>query len=98
MNVINNIKALYTAGAPILAGSDAISVITLDIGVPFGLTLHQELQHFVYEVGMSEVDALNSVTKVAAKYHGLEDRGVVEVGKRADPSSRCRSSWLQKYC
>jgi imidazolonepropionase-like amidohydrolase len=84
MNVINNVKALYAAGAPILAGSDAIGVITPDIGVPFGLTLHQELQHFVYEVGMSEVDALNSATKVAAKYHGLKDRGVVEVGKRAD--------------
>ncbi|KAF2661786.1 hypothetical protein K491DRAFT_386304 [Lophiostoma macrostomum CBS 122681] len=84
MDVIKNVKALHAAGVPLLAGTDAVGALTPNVTIPFGLTLHQELQHLVYEVGMSAAEALNSATRVAAKYHGLEDRGVVKKGKRAD--------------
>ena len=82
-----NAKLLYEAGVPLIAGTDAIGSITLNgtvVSIPFGLTLHLEMQHLVEIVGMSPAEAINAATREAAKRHRVLDRGEVEVGKRAD--------------
>jgi imidazolonepropionase-like amidohydrolase len=82
-NVHSNVAAMHEAGIPILAGTDAVGKLNENVTIPFGLTLHEELQNLV-AAGLSPVEALNAATRVAAKWHGLLDRGVVELGKRAD--------------
>jgi imidazolonepropionase-like amidohydrolase len=83
-NVVHNVRAMYRNGIPLLAGTDAVGPIAPNITLPFGDTLHGELQHFVEDVGMSPVEAINAATKVAAEYHRLGDRGRIKVGMRAD--------------
>lgn len=77
-----NTAAMHKAGVPLLAGTDAIGVIP-PIDTPFGLTLHWELEHLV-EIGMTPAEALRAATIVPALWHGLEDRGAILPGKRAD--------------
>lgn len=56
-------------------------------GSPFsvkhGDSLHHELELLV-EAGLSTVEALQAATTLPAKYFNLHDRGIIEVGKRAD--------------
>ncbi|KAH7389487.1 hypothetical protein DE146DRAFT_664263 [Phaeosphaeria sp. MPI-PUGE-AT-0046c] len=82
--VVHNVRAMYRAGIPLLAGTDAVGPISPNITLPFGDTLHGELQHLVEDVGMSPAEAIDSATRVAAKHHCLQDRGAIEVGMRAD--------------
>ena len=82
-----NAKLLYEAGVPLIAGTDAVGSIALNgtvVSVPFGLTLHLEMEHLVQIVGMSPAEAINAATREAAKWHRVPDRGSIEVGKRAD--------------
>lgn len=83
-NIVHNVRAMYRNGIPLLAGTDAVGPIAPNITLPFGDTLHGELQHFVEDVGMSPAEAINSATRVAADYHRLHDRGAISVGMRAD--------------
>jgi imidazolonepropionase-like amidohydrolase len=77
------VTAMYRAGIPILAGTDANATP----GVPFsprhGESLHQELELLV-DAGLSTLDALRAATSLPARYFGLDDRGVVAPGHRAD--------------
>ncbi|KAL6872852.1 hypothetical protein J3F83DRAFT_731186 [Trichoderma novae-zelandiae] len=82
-NVYENVKALHAAGIPILAGTDAVGTINANISVPFGLTLHFELENLV-EAGLTTVEALRAATEVAAQHHKLTDRGKIAPGMRAD--------------
>lgn len=75
-----NTKLLYDAGVTILAGTDSVGT---SLGVPFGLSLHRELQYLV-ELGMSEAEVLRAATEIPAVFHRRPDRGVVYPGKRAD--------------
>ncbi len=83
-NVVHNVRAMYEAGVPVIAGTDAVGTINANISLPFGDTLHQEMQFFVEELGMSPAEAINAATVNGARYHRLNDRGVVEHGMRAD--------------
>ncbi len=75
-----DILLLLECGVPILAGTD--------VGAPLvipGASLHDELEMFVSDVGMSTLQALQSATVNAARFVGEEeDRGTVEEGKIAD--------------
>ncbi|UKZ54097.1 hypothetical protein TrVGV298_007903 [Trichoderma virens] len=82
-NVYENVKAIHAAGIPILAGTDAVGVINANISVPFGLTLHFELENLV-EAGLTTVEALRAATDLAAQHHKLTDRGRIAPGMRAD--------------
>lgn len=79
-----SVAALYRARVPILAGTDANATPGVPFVVPFGDSLHFELQLLVKDAGMSPLDALRAATVLPAKYYGLKDRGRVEVGARAD--------------
>jgi hypothetical protein len=66
-----------------LAGTDAVGVINANISVPFGLSLHFELENLV-EAGLTTVEALRAATELAAQHHRLADRGKIAPGMRAD--------------
>ena len=71
-------RQLREAGVPILAGSDAPNPGTIH-----GATLHRELE-LLTRAGLSPVAALAAATSVPADAFGLDDRGRVAVGRRAD--------------
>lgn len=82
-----NAKLLYAAGVPLIAGTDSVGTLTMNgssVAVPWGLTLHYELQDLVHMVGMTPAEAINAATREAAKWHRVPDRGSIEVQKRAD--------------
>jgi imidazolonepropionase-like amidohydrolase len=73
-----NVRALRDAGVPILAGTDAPNP-----GLAHGASLHQELELLV-EAGLMATEALSSATSVPADRFGLNDRGRIARGLRAD--------------
>lgn len=82
-----NARNLYDAGIPLIAGTDSVGTMKVNgtaVTVPFGYTLHQEMQNFVEIIGMSPAEAINAATREAARWHRVMDRGSIEVGKRAD--------------
>jgi imidazolonepropionase-like amidohydrolase len=86
-NAEENACRLYRAGIPLIAGTDSVGHLAangLELDVPWGLTLHYELQHLVYIVGMTPAEAINAATSKAAKWHRIPDRGQIKVGMRAD--------------
>ena len=71
------LKALVVAGAHVTTGTDSPFV-------PYGLSLHTELQSFVGG-GLSPYEALRSATLWAAEAVGVaSDLGSIEPGKLAD--------------
>jgi imidazolonepropionase-like amidohydrolase len=82
-NARASVAAFYKAGITILAGTDANSMPGAPFPVPHGENLHREMELLV-EAGMSTVDVLRAATSLPAKSFGLEDRSVIEPGKRAD--------------
>ncbi|MCB9739191.1 MAG: amidohydrolase family protein [Deltaproteobacteria bacterium] len=71
-------KALHDAGVPILAGSDAPNR-----GTAYGASLHHEIELLV-RAGLPTAAALAAATSAPAKAFGLDDRGQIAVGRRAD--------------
>jgi imidazolonepropionase-like amidohydrolase len=72
------VAALHAAGVTLLAGSDAPNP-----GTTHGASLHGELALLV-EAGLTPAQALTAATSAPARAFGLDDRGRIEVGKRAD--------------
>jgi imidazolonepropionase-like amidohydrolase len=71
------VKAVAAAGGTILAGTDSPLV-------PYGLSLHVELQTFV-DAGLTPFQALQTATTNAARALGVGDQlGTIEPGKLAD--------------
>jgi imidazolonepropionase-like amidohydrolase len=79
----DSVTVLYKAGVPVLAGTDANSEKRSPFNVRHGDSLHHELELLV-EAGLSNLDALKSATSLPAQYFDLNDRGVIEPGRRAD--------------
>ncbi|KAH8553813.1 putative hydrolase [Umbelopsis sp. PMI_123] len=79
----DSVTALYQAGVPILAGTDANSAFLSPFNVRHGESLHRELELLV-KAGLSNLDALMATTSLPAQYFGLNDRGVIQPGRRAD--------------
>ncbi|KAF2973072.1 hypothetical protein GQX73_g630 [Xylaria multiplex] len=82
-HVEENVRRLHKAGVPILAGTDAVGPIAPGIDLPFGITLHEELQ-LLNGVGLTPLEALRASTIESARWHRLFDRGEIKAGKRAD--------------
>ena len=77
----DSVVYLHIAGVPIIAGSDANR--SKICPVPHGESLHTELELLV-EAGLSTKEALHSATLLAAQTFGLNDRGAIKPGMRAD--------------
>ncbi|HEX8954601.1 MAG TPA: CIA30 family protein [Polyangia bacterium] len=73
-----SVQALDGAGVPLLAGTDA-----LNPGVVHGASLHRELELLV-QAGLSPEKALAAATATPAARFGLDDRGRIAPGLRAD--------------
>lgn len=63
------------------SGSDAAGPA---VGTAFGLSMHQELYLYVYKIGMTPEEALQSATIHVAKCFGFADRGRLAEGLNAD--------------
>jgi imidazolonepropionase-like amidohydrolase len=79
----DSVKAMHEAGVPILAGTDANMQPGVPANVMHGESMHHELELLV-DAGLSNIEPLQAATSLPAKYFELNDRGVIEVGKRAD--------------
>lgn len=78
-----SVAALNQAGVPILAGTDSNLVPGIPVQPAFGTSLHHELELLV-QAGLSNVQALRAATAAPARAFGLNDRGVIRPGHRAD--------------
>jgi imidazolonepropionase-like amidohydrolase len=78
-----SVAAMYRAGVPILAGTDANSAPGVPAAISHGDSLHHELELLV-DAGLTTPDALRAATSLPARFFGLTDRGVIEPGRRAD--------------
>ncbi|KAK3390750.1 hypothetical protein B0H63DRAFT_466393 [Podospora didyma] len=77
--------ASTTLGRILLAGTDASLEAAAPVQVPFGSSLHDELENLVVEGGLSPVQALNAATLMPARVFGLAgQRGAVREGLLAD--------------
>jgi imidazolonepropionase-like amidohydrolase len=72
------VRILWEAGVPVLAGSDAPND-----GTTYGASVHRELELLV-EAGLEPVEALAAATAAPARAFGLDDRGRIVPGMRAD--------------
>ncbi|GAA2025885.1 amidohydrolase family protein [Agromyces tropicus] len=78
-----SVRALHAAGVPIVAGTDANETPAAPASPTHGTSLHEELALLV-EAGLSPVEALRATTSTAADHFGLDDRGRIAPGLRAD--------------
>ena len=78
---VNNVRAMYEAGVPLIAGSDCAGK---HLGTAYGMGLHIEIHLMRHRVGMSPDEVLRSATSLTAQRFGFSDRGAVETGKKAD--------------
>ena len=76
---LQNLKALHDAGVLVALGTDAGMP-----GTPHGVSTLHEMELMV-QAGLTPVEALMAGTANSARAMGmLDDRGTIEVGKRAD--------------
>jgi imidazolonepropionase-like amidohydrolase len=80
-NANDTVSALHAANVSIFAGTDGNG--GTESPVPHGESIHSELELLV-AAGLSTVEALQAATVEPAKYFGMNDRGVIEPGRRAD--------------
>ena len=73
-----NVRRMKAQGVPLLVGTDAPNA-----GTAHGVSMHDEFVHFI-NAGFTAAEALQAATSIPSKLFSLEDRGVLEVGKRAD--------------
>ncbi|HEX6199014.1 MAG TPA: amidohydrolase family protein, partial [Thermoanaerobaculia bacterium] len=77
-HALDAVRSLHAAGVPILAGTDAPNP-----GTVHGASLHQEMELLV-KAGLTPAEALAAATSAPADAFGLDDRGRIAPGLRAD--------------
>ncbi|WP_161786135.1 CIA30 family protein [Lysobacter antibioticus] len=77
-NSLENVRRLHEAGVTLLAGTDSGNP-----GTTHGASEHGELELLV-QAGLSPVQALTAATAAPARSFGLDDRGRIASGLRAD--------------
>jgi imidazolonepropionase-like amidohydrolase len=83
-HVKKSVEMLHAAGLLMLAGTDSnMYDPTTPCEMPYGSSLHEELI-LMTEAGFSPIEALQSATGLPAKFWGLNDKGGLEVGRKAD--------------
>ncbi|KAK5088469.1 hypothetical protein LTR05_002687 [Lithohypha guttulata] len=91
------IRMFRKHGVDVVAGTDSAAGLK---GTGIGPSLWMELELYVERCGMSVIEALRSATGVSADRFRFDDRGKVEVGRRADlvlvkgdPTERLDDFW-----
>jgi imidazolonepropionase-like amidohydrolase len=79
----DSVAALHRAGVPIVLGTDANQAPGVPANVPYGESVHRELELLV-EAGLTPAQALHAATGAAADRFGLPDRGRIAPGLRSD--------------
>ncbi|WP_433802600.1 amidohydrolase family protein [Actinomycetospora sp. CA-084318] len=82
-DALASVAALDAAGIDVLVGTDASIAFPGSGGPAHGASVHHELALLV-EAGLSPARALRAATSVPARRFGLDDRGRVAPGLRAD--------------
>ncbi|MEC5151932.1 amidohydrolase family protein [Cryobacterium sp. GrIS_2_6] len=82
-NASASVTAMAAAGLMIAVGTDANNAPFVPFRPALGESMHDELQLLV-DAGLSPTEALRSATSTAAALFGLDDRGSVREGSRAD--------------
>ena len=82
-HVAATVAAMHAAGIAVVAGTDANNTPFVPFSPPQGESIHGELQLLV-EAGLTPMEALRSATSSAAELFGLDDRGRIVPGRRAD--------------
>lgn len=78
-----NVLDLHHAGVDILVGTDVSVPVPSLGGLAHGASVHHEMQLLV-EAGFTPIEALQSATSKTARRFGLDDRGRIVEGARAD--------------
>ena len=80
----DTVKAIVSAGGRVVVGTDAGTDPSSHPEIPYGLSLHVELEQLVAS-GMTPFQALQAATISAAEALGVADElGTIEPGKFAD--------------
>jgi imidazolonepropionase-like amidohydrolase len=82
-NCLESVAALNRAGATILVGTDANDQDITMAKVPHGEGVHTELA-LLLDAGLTPAQVLAGATTLSARRYGLDDRGRIEPGARAD--------------
>lgn len=82
-DVLASVNALHDAGVDLLTGTDASVPVPFLGGLAHGASVHHELQYLV-AAGLTPIAALRTATAVPARRFGLDDRGRIAPGLRAD--------------
>ncbi|WGW11269.1 amidohydrolase family protein [Saxibacter everestensis] len=82
-DVLASVRALHEAGVDILVGTDVSFPLPILGGMAHGASVHHELQLLV-RAGLSPLEALRAATATPARRFGLDDRGRIQEGRRAD--------------
>ncbi|MNI14926.1 isoaspartyl dipeptidase [compost metagenome] len=83
-NSFKSVMDLHKAGVDILVGTDVSPVPLHNLGgLTHGASVHHEMQLLV-KAGFTPVEALQSATSKPARRFGLQDRGRIAEGMRAD--------------
>jgi imidazolonepropionase-like amidohydrolase len=82
-DVFAAVVTLHRAGVDILAGTDVSEPLPSLGGLAHGASLHHELQ-LLGKAGLTPVEALRAATSTPARRFGLNDRGRIANGARAD--------------
>ena len=81
--MLNSVKALHDAGVDIRSAPTRRCRCRSWAAWPTGASVHHELQHLV-RAGLAPVEALTAATVTPARRFGLNDRGRIAEGLRAD--------------
>lgn len=78
-----NVSDLHKAGVNLLVGTDVSVPVPSLGGLAHGASVHHEMQLLVL-AGLSPIEALRSATSIPARCFGLNNRGSIFEGARAD--------------
>jgi imidazolonepropionase-like amidohydrolase len=82
--VRQTVSTLHECKVTLMAGTDSnMNDPTTPFSAPYGISLLDELCLMV-DAGLTPIEALQSATSIPARYWGLNDRGVIKAGNRAD--------------
>ncbi|WP_433226456.1 amidohydrolase family protein [Microtetraspora malaysiensis] len=82
-DVLATVRALHNADVDLLVGTDVSAPFEFLGGLAHGASVHHELQYLV-RAGLTPIQTLRATTSTTARRFGLDDRGRIVEGLRAD--------------